>query len=120
MITLQLGPVFAARGIDNPLRFLVNAGFTRSTAYKLLRGTGPNIRFADIEKLCILLYCAPHDILSWSPGRQDIIPAGHPITVLQKQPGDYSWKETLKTLPLSEISRFSGTLRQQSAPGSAE
>lgn len=120
MLTLQLGPVFAARGIDHPIRFLIKAGFTRSIAAKLLRGTGPNIRFADIEKLCILLYCTPNDILGWSPGHSSLIPAGHPITVLQKQPGDYSWKESIKTIPLAEIHKLAGELRQKSTPDSAE
>jgi DNA-binding Xre family transcriptional regulator len=103
MITLEINQIMAARGIERPHNFLVKSGFTRHVASSILDGTIRNIKLDLIEKLCLILYCTPYDLLWWKPDKNTIVVDHHPILVLKKQRKNYNWKESLKTMPLDEI-----------------
>jgi DNA-binding Xre family transcriptional regulator len=67
MITLDLARFMETKAIQNPLRFLTQAGFTYHTAGRLLRNQVVKLDYRHLEKLCLLFNCTPNDLLSWTP-----------------------------------------------------
>jgi DNA-binding Xre family transcriptional regulator len=112
MITLEINHIMVARGIERPHHFLVKAGFTRNVASAILDGRIRNIKLDLIEKLCLVLYCTPYDILWWKQEKNTIIDPNHPIYVLKKERKNYNWKESFKTIPLDEINLLATNLNK--------
>lgn len=106
MLSLNLQPIFAARGIQRPYSFLVKAGFTTSTAHNLVSGELFSFQLRHIDKLCTVLNCTPNDLLVWSPNSHDLLPDSHPLTRLKDRRPDLNWQDTIKTAPLDELERI--------------
>jgi DNA-binding Xre family transcriptional regulator len=67
MITLDLSRLMETKGIQNPLQFLIQAGFTYHTAGRLIRNQIIKLDYKHLEKLCLIFNCTPNDLLSWTP-----------------------------------------------------
>lgn len=67
MITLDLTRFMETKGIQYPLQFLIQAGFTYHTANRLLRNQIIKLNYKHLEKLCLIFNCTPNDLLSWTP-----------------------------------------------------
>jgi DNA-binding Xre family transcriptional regulator len=106
MLSLNLKPLFKARGIDKPYSYLVKAGFPSYTAHNLLSAKTVTFRLRHIDKLCTLLNCTPNDLLVWAPNRNETLPDAHPITRLKKQNTDLNWQDTIKTIPFDQLSEI--------------
>ncbi|MES2566602.1 MAG: helix-turn-helix transcriptional regulator [Bacteroidota bacterium] len=72
MLTLNLQPVFKARGIDKPYSFLVSAGFPSYTAHNLLNAKTVSFRLSYIDKLCAILNCTPNELLVCTQPQREI------------------------------------------------
>lgn len=108
MLTLNLRPIFEARGIERPYSFLVKAGLASVTAHNLLNNKSSSIRFDHLELLCRLLVCEPSDLFIWRPNKQDAIPSNHPLYNLKEEAIDTTIQQTLSTLPyrtLKEVTK---------------
>ena len=103
MLSLNLKPIFAARGIEKPYTYLVKAGFPAYTAHNLLSAKTVTFHLRNIDKLCTLLNCTPNDLLVWTPNRNEKLADSHPITRLKKQDTDLNWQDTIKTVPLDQL-----------------
>jgi DNA-binding Xre family transcriptional regulator len=116
MLHLNLQAVFKARQIPNPYTFLLNAGFTSSTASRLLSGAGGSINLKHLTALCELLYCTPNELLEYKPNNA-IRPQNHPLCQLEVENETQSWEEMIKTLPLSQLKEITkkATFAQQSS-----
>ena len=106
MLSLNLQPIFKARGIEKPYSYLVSAGFPSYTAHNLLNAKTVTFRLSHIDKLCSLLNCTPNDLVVWTPNRNEKLADTHPITRLKKQNTDLNWQDTIKTIPLDQLSEI--------------
>jgi DNA-binding Xre family transcriptional regulator len=106
MLTLNLKPIFKARGIEKPYSYLVSAGFPSYTAHNLLNAKTVTFRLSHIDKLCTLLNCTPNDLLVWTPNRNEKFANDHPVTRLKNQNTDLNWQDTIKTIPFDQLSEI--------------
>ena len=112
MLSLNLKPVFKARGIEKPYTFLVKAGFPSYTAHNLLNSKTVTFRLSHIDKLCTILNCRPDDLLVWTPNRNEKLPDSHPLTRLKKQNINNNWQQTLKTMPLDQLNEIAAIINK--------
>jgi len=106
MLSLNLQPIFMARGIDKPFSYLVSKGFPANTAHNLLNAKTVSFRLSHVDKLCSLLNCTPNDLLVWTPNANEKLADNHPIKRLKNQNTDLNWQDTIKTIPLDQLSEI--------------
>lgn len=109
MLSINLAPIFKIRGIEKPFTFLVKNGFTHHAAHLLINGKNRVFRLDHIELLCNLLICEPNDLLTYTPDQNKNLPTNHPLTKL-KHDHAHTIKETLATMPLSELKNITNTI----------
>jgi len=120
MLSLNLQPVFRARGIQKPYSFLVKAGFPPYTAHNLLNSKSMSFRLRHIDKLCTVLNCTPNDIFVWAPNRNEKLEDTHPLTSLKNQDPDYNWQDTIRTIPLNQLQQLVSIIKSANAPKKEE
>jgi DNA-binding Xre family transcriptional regulator len=103
MLSLNLTPIFKARGIERPFTFLRKIGFPSHTATAILNNTYNSLRLNQIELLCSALVCEPNDLFKWSPDKDKQYPNNHPLFKLQQQINITDIKETLATIPYNQL-----------------
>ena len=103
MLTLNLTPIFKARGIQRPFSFLVKAGISPHVANNIIQSSTRVFRLDHIELLCNILVCEPNDLLAWAPDKTKIYLADHPLNKLKAQPVDDSWQQTLAAMPFKKL-----------------
>ena len=103
MLSLNLQPIFNARGIDRPFTFLVNAGFTRHSATIIINNNTKSLRFKHIELLCKVLFCEPNDLFLWTPEKGEHYAENFPLSKLKKSEPIGNWKETLAKMPFKDL-----------------
>jgi len=103
MLSLNLMPIFNARGIERPFSFLVKKGFSTHAAHNLLSGSLRSFRLDHIERLCSILVCDPNDLLHWTPQKDENYPADHPLFKLNQLPDNGNIKQTLATMPYKQL-----------------
>ena len=67
MLRINLSRIFRALAVHRPTRFLVEKGYTYSTAQRLVVMNHSRFRLEDLEQLCLRMGCTPNDILEWVP-----------------------------------------------------
>jgi DNA-binding Xre family transcriptional regulator len=114
MLTLDLKPLFAARGIEKPYSFLVKNGFTHNKAQGLLSGNVKVMNISYMEKLCNLLWCTPNDLFYWQPQQNIAVTEDHPLFPLTKRPAaKMNLSSVLKRVPLHKLEELSATLTKE-------
>lgn len=113
MLSINLKPIFAARGIEKPFSFLVKSGFTRIAAHHLINGTAMSFHLRNIDRLCTVLCCTPNDILAWQPNQgQPAISAQHPLHQLRAAPIPEGIQQLVSEMPLSDLRKLIAQLNQ--------
>ncbi len=105
MLYLNLGPIFAIRGIKRPYSFLVKSGFTSHAARTILHSQTRSFKLDHIEDLCRILVCEPNDLLAWKPDPQVTYAAQNPLEKLSISASEPTLNDTLATMPLSELKK---------------
>jgi len=114
MITLHLQPLFAARGIDNPYSFLTRHGFSHNTANNLINGKLAGIKFNYLERLCELLWCAPHDVLQWKPAADRTLAEDHPLLpLMHKAEADKNFRKMMSKVPYDKLNDIWELLKKE-------
>lgn len=103
MLTLNLAPIFKARGIERPFSFLVKAGLSPHAAHSILNTDTRSFKLDHIELLCNSLVCEPNELLLFTPDKNKQYSSDHPLLKLQQQDGLNDMKETLATLPYKKL-----------------
>jgi DNA-binding Xre family transcriptional regulator len=103
MLTLNLAPIFKARGIDKPYSFLVKNGFTNFTASNILNAHSRVFRLDHIEMLCNILVCEPNDLLLFTPDKGKQYVPNNPLLKLSSDDSNSDWPNTLATMPFKEL-----------------
>ncbi|MFD0939827.1 helix-turn-helix domain-containing protein [Pedobacter boryungensis] len=110
MLSLNVGPVLKARGIERPYTYLVKAGISRHSATDLIQGKPRVLRLDHIELLCKLLICEPNDLLVWSPDKDQIYPENHPLFNLKRAQVQSNVQELLASMPFKQIKEITQTI----------
>ena len=103
MLSLNLTPIFNARGIQRPFSFLVKAGISAKSAHSILSGTIRTFRLDHIELLCNTLVCEPNDLLSFTPDQSKSYQPDHPLNKLKAENADDTWPQTLAAMPFKQL-----------------
>lgn len=117
MIRLYLGPLFVARGIEDPYTYLKKNGFPRHTASRLLSGYYTHLHFDYLEKLCVLLRCSPNELLHYTPASGQQLAADHPLLELKKSLPVLNWKERIGQMPLPKLLELMEQIKAMDDPG---
>ena len=88
MLRINLSRIFRAFAVHRPTRFLVEKGYTYSTAQRLVVMNHSRFRLEDLEQLCLRMGCTPNDILEWVPN-QDQVSLDTPLQQLRFKPEPY-------------------------------
>jgi hypothetical protein len=94
------------RGIEKPYSYLVQNGFSETTATRIINGNvgGLNLKFVD--RLCVLLKCTPNDLLGWKASKDEILPDEHPLNTLKRDDSYLAFLKLRKELPLDELEKL--------------
>ncbi|HRH59369.1 MAG TPA: helix-turn-helix transcriptional regulator [Chitinophagaceae bacterium] len=111
MLSLNLAPIFKARGIERPYSFLVKAGFTYHSATNILNNNTRSIRFDHLELLCKALVCEPNDLLLYTPGSNPL-PDQHPLNNLIQTHHPADIKQTFATIPYKQLKEINKQINQ--------
>ena len=103
MLTLNLKPIFNARGITKPHAFLVKNGFSNFSASRLINNETIVFRLEHMEKLCNALVCEPNDLLLFTPDNNKQYAPNHPLLKLASDDSNANWPQTLATMPFKEL-----------------
>jgi len=103
MLSINLTPIFKARGIERPYSFLVKAGFSSHTAHQIVNSHTRMFRLDHIELLCRTLVCEPNDLLEYTPEKDQILASDHPLLKLQPTDNPENVKQTFKTIPFKQL-----------------
>ena len=57
----------------------------------------------NLEKLCLLLKCTPHDLLEWEPPSDIKVTESHPLYPLIRDDEPYNILSHINKLPLSKV-----------------
>lgn len=115
MLSLNLKPIFQARGIERPYSFLVKSGFTYHAANLLLNSTTKSFRLDHIERLCKILVCEPNDLLNYTPENQNTLPKEHPLNNLKQTENQKGINQTLATMPYKQLKQITTQINNQTS-----
>ena len=102
MLSLNLAPIFNARGITKPHGFLVRNGFSSFTASRLMNNETYVFRLEHMEKLCEVLVCEPNDLLLFTPNKSKQYAPNHPLLKLT-QDDSSNWSAAIAAMPFKEL-----------------
>ena len=103
MLSLNLTPIFKARGIERPFSYLVKAGISPRSANTILNSSTRSFKLDNIELICKILICEPNDLLLWTPDKDQHYSSDHPLFNLPQQDSLKDMKETMATLPYKKL-----------------
>lgn len=107
MLQYNLKGVMRLRGIERPHRFLVNAGFSRHTASRLLDMKCQKIFAEHVDKLCTALICTPNDLFVWTPDKGVVYADDFPMKTLANKDTGESLMSALDKMPLDKLKEVS-------------
>lgn len=118
---VNLAPIFSARGITQPNKFLIKNGITRNVASSLINGYSRHIKLDHIEILCRALNCEPNDLFQFNPYQGDTLPKDHPLFNLKRDQNAPDPKKLLNSLPYKQLLEVTRSIEQQlNLPSSQE
>lgn len=103
MLSLNLTPIFKARGIERPYTFLVKAGLSPHAAHAILNSKSRIFRLDHIELLCRTLVCEPSDLVLFTPDKDHVLAPDHPLNNLKQDPSVKDMNETFATMPFKQL-----------------
>ena len=113
MLTLNLTPIFRARGIQKPYSFLVKAGLSPHSANIILSSRTRIFRLDHIELLCNVLNCEPNDLLKWTPENGKIYAENNSLNKLIQAEPETTIQETITSIPYKELKELTKTFNNK-------
>lgn len=99
MLKLSLIRALQLRGVGNHKRFLRDLGFAASSVKGFLNGTAEQIKYEQLEQLCVALNCTPNDLFEWQPDERRQIAPTHSLNKLKKK----NLAQMLNDVPLEKF-----------------
>lgn len=113
MLSLNLTPIFKARGFEKPFSFLVKNSFTNFTATNILNNNSRSFKLDHIEMLCNILVCEPNDLLLFTPDKGKQYAPNNPLLKLIGDDSNGSLSDTLATMPFKELKEVTNNFLQK-------
>lgn len=105
MLKLNLNKIFKTRGIENPVQFLTNKGYSKDNAYRIVKGIAKNLKLNQMEDFCRWFNCTPNDLMEWTPDKQEDISASPALTQLMAvKVSDFV--QLAKDIPMHKVPEF--------------
>lgn len=120
MLSLNLNPIFKARGIEKPYSFLVKAGLSPHSANIILNSSTRVFKLDHIELLCTALVCEPNDLLLFTPEKDKIYTENNPLLKLKHQEADNNWQDTFAAMPFKQLKEVTKEILGKSKPRTEE
>lgn len=111
MIQLKVKKLLKLRGIDKPMKFLLENGFTYSVAYSIYNLRCNSISLNNVEKLCVALSCTPNDLLEYLPSKDSPLPDSHPLNKL-KHADTFNLFDITKDIPNYKIPELKSAIEE--------
>ena len=108
MLRFNLKRVFALRGVDNPVAFMIEAGMIRQTANNLLKQQTSIVKIEHLELLCRKLNCTPNDFFEWQPDAANALPEKHSLNSLKRSLPAQGIINLVKDIPLEKMEELIG------------
>ncbi len=105
MLITNINKLFKLRGITKPKKFLVDNGFSNTTAYNITHYRFTTLTLDKVEKLCLILNCTPNDLLEFRPAKDALIPENHPLLKLRPSES-FNINEIAQDIPIDKIHEF--------------
>ena len=86
MLKLRIAQLLASKGIDKPYPWLKKLGINHSTAYILLHKPTLRVPIAVLNSICEAAWCTPSDLFEWTPAKDVLDIANHPLQALKPAP----------------------------------
>lgn len=102
MLELNLVRALQLRGVRKHGRFLRDLGFAASSVQGFLHNTMTQIKYEQLEQLCIALNCTPNDLFDWQPDANRQIPATHALHGVTKK----NLAQMLADVPLEKFEQI--------------
>lgn len=112
MLYLNVGRVMNLRGIIRRAAFLYKNGFIRTTAVRIADNQVLEIRFSNLEKLCLLLNCTPNDLFQWKPDENQPVTENTALKALIREAEEPGLSGIIKDVPIEKLERMKDLLRQ--------
>lgn len=112
MLNFNLKRILEMRGVDKPFSYLVDKGFYRTVASKLVNNKVVNIKVSHIERLCRVLNCTPNDLFEWQPKENDLLGANHPLNTLIREKSAADFVRMYKEIPLDKLDKVEEFIAQ--------
>ena len=112
MLTYNFKRVFRARAIDKPFSFLKRNGFSDNFATKISNNRSKRINLSELERLCLILKCAPNDFFQWDQDETCEIEESHPLNELKKTKDESDLMTTLNSLPLGKMKEINNLIKE--------
>jgi DNA-binding Xre family transcriptional regulator len=113
MIRYNLDRAFKARGVTKPYAFLKRAGFSDSSASKLKNGAVNRMSLDTMENLCLLLHCAPNDLMEWTPDDTSKIEKDHPLEAIRRTDKVIDITKMLNSVPIQRLNELEQIIREK-------
>ena len=110
LLTLNLTPIFKARGIDKPYTFLVKAGLSPHSANSIINSKTRIFKLDHIELLCSILTCEPNDLLVWTPNKGQLYPENNPLLKLKLDDINQNLQEALASMPFKQLKEITKSI----------
>lgn len=105
MLILNIKRVLRLRGIEKHYNFLLGLNFVPSTAHNFLKGAVGQIKFEQLEQLCLALNCTPNDLFEWRPEANRAVADTHSLNNLKKKT-EKDLPELLGEVPLERFEQI--------------
>lgn len=113
MLQYNFSKIFRLKGIDKSTYFLRKQGFSKNLASRIATDKVKMLSLAQIEKLCTLLGCTPHDTMVWIPEKEDTSTEKHPLSALRKEPQESEdILSRLHKMPLKQLKEIRAIIEQ--------
>lgn len=110
MLTLNLTPIFKARGILKPYTFLVKAGLSPHSANSIINSKTRVFRLDHIELFCNIFTCEPNDLLVWIPDKGQQYAENNPLLKLKQDDINQNLQETLASMPFKQLKEITKSI----------
>ncbi len=114
MLYIDFKSLLEARNISHPHKFLLDNGFTKPMAYRILHQELGTVRLTHLFRLCKLLNCTPNDVIRYKPSLNEPLNETHPLNKIKGPAFDTSAKQLLESLSPEELKAMAEIVRNRS------
>lgn len=104
--------LFKARGIDDPVKWMVKVGISRGVASRIANNKANMISLKNLEKLCRALNCTPDDALEFTPTEAEKKKDSLALLILKKGRSVQDAASLLRGLSFKKLRKIAKVLRK--------